>query len=228
MVTTTERGRDAANDRGRVLVVDDQSQVRDLLREFVEHLGYEASTAASGEQAIAAMATVQPHVVFLDLLMPGISGLEVLSVRPRASPHRAGDRHHREHPSGDRGSGPRWRRLRRRRKTDRPERPEGSGRPGHEAGGLPRGAPAHDGSRADAARMLTPDEPTVRERLRTLIHSGVLPRVPPTPVWARPCREPHPCTACGSVIAARETEFEIVTPARVILLHVRCMNLWPA
>ena len=46
---------------------------------FVEHLGHEASRAASGEEAIAAMATVQPHVVFLDLLLPGMSGLEVLS-----------------------------------------------------------------------------------------------------------------------------------------------------
>jgi CheY-like chemotaxis protein len=63
---------------GRVLVVDDQPQVLSMLREVVEHLGYEASTAASGEEAIAAMATVQPHVVFLDLAMPGISGLEVL------------------------------------------------------------------------------------------------------------------------------------------------------
>jgi two-component system OmpR family response regulator len=64
---------------GRVLVVDDQPQVLDTLREIVEHMGYEACTAASVEQAIAAMATVRPHVVFLDLLMPGMSGLEVLA-----------------------------------------------------------------------------------------------------------------------------------------------------
>ena len=48
----------------------------DVLREFLEGLGYEASTAANGQQAIAAMAIVRPHVVFLDLLMPG---LEVLN-----------------------------------------------------------------------------------------------------------------------------------------------------
>jgi len=65
--------------RGRVLVVDDEPAVLDVLREFLEDLGYEASTAANGEQAIAAMAIVRPHVVFLDLLMPGISGLEVLN-----------------------------------------------------------------------------------------------------------------------------------------------------
>jgi two-component system KDP operon response regulator KdpE len=60
-------------------VVDDQPQVLDMLREIVEHMGYEACTAASVEQAIAAMATVRPHIVFLDLLMPGMSGLEVLA-----------------------------------------------------------------------------------------------------------------------------------------------------
>jgi len=65
--------------RGRVLVVDDEPEVLDTLREILEELGYKASVAASGEQAIAAMATVQPHVVFLDLLMPGMSGLEVLA-----------------------------------------------------------------------------------------------------------------------------------------------------
>ena len=64
---------------GRVLVVDDQPRVLNVLRDIVEDLGYEASTAASGEQAIGAMATVRPHVVFLDLPTPGISGMEVLN-----------------------------------------------------------------------------------------------------------------------------------------------------
>jgi CheY-like chemotaxis protein len=64
---------------GRVLVVDDDPEVLEALREILEDLGYEASTATSGEQAIAAMATVRPHVVFLDLRMPGISGLEALT-----------------------------------------------------------------------------------------------------------------------------------------------------
>ena len=64
---------------GRVLVVDDDPEVLEALREILEDLGYEASTAASAEQAIAAMTTVRPHVVFLDLRMPGISGLEALT-----------------------------------------------------------------------------------------------------------------------------------------------------
>ena len=64
---------------GRILVVDDEPEVLDMLREGLERLGYEASTAASVEQAIVAMARVRPHLVLLDLIMPGISGLEALT-----------------------------------------------------------------------------------------------------------------------------------------------------
>jgi DNA-binding NtrC family response regulator len=65
--------------RGRVLVVDDEPEVLDMLRERLERLGYDASTAASVEQAIVAIARVRPHLVLLDLVMPGISGLEALT-----------------------------------------------------------------------------------------------------------------------------------------------------
>ena len=64
---------------GRVLVVDDESALRETFRAILEALGYEASTAASGEQAIAEMDTVRPDLVLLDLMMPGISGLEALT-----------------------------------------------------------------------------------------------------------------------------------------------------
>jgi CheY-like chemotaxis protein len=71
-------GARAVTDRGRILVVDDEPVVLDTLREMLQELGYDVSTAASSEQALAAMATVRPQIVFLDLLMPGISGLEAL------------------------------------------------------------------------------------------------------------------------------------------------------
>ena len=63
----------------RVLVVDDEPALRETLRAILEVLGYEASTAASGEQAIADMARVRPDLVLLDLMMPGISGLGALT-----------------------------------------------------------------------------------------------------------------------------------------------------
>jgi DNA-binding NtrC family response regulator len=64
---------------GRVLVVDDQPQVMGILRDMLQHLQYEASTAASAEDAIAAMVNVRPHVVILDLQLPGMPGLEALA-----------------------------------------------------------------------------------------------------------------------------------------------------
>jgi hypothetical protein len=72
------------------------------------------------------------------------------------------------------------------------------------------------------------DESSVRERLHALINGGVLPRVRPNRIWAGACREAHPCAACGSTISEGETEFDLLTPAGVmIFLHPRCINLWP-
>jgi DNA-binding NtrC family response regulator len=64
---------------GRVLVVDDQHQVRVILSDMLRHLGYEVSGAERAENAIAAIVEVQPQVIFLDLQLPGISGLEALA-----------------------------------------------------------------------------------------------------------------------------------------------------
>jgi DNA-binding NtrC family response regulator len=65
--------------RGRILIVDDEPAVRATLGELLQDLGYQVNTAADGQQAIDAMSAVRPQVVFLDLLMPGISGLEALT-----------------------------------------------------------------------------------------------------------------------------------------------------
>jgi DNA-binding NtrC family response regulator len=62
----------------RVLIVDDEEEITDLLQEMVDGLGYEASIARTGEEAIAAMATARPDVVLLDLKMPGMPGLDAL------------------------------------------------------------------------------------------------------------------------------------------------------
>jgi two-component system, chemotaxis family, chemotaxis protein CheY len=64
---------------GRVLVVEDQPQVMGILRDMLQHLQYEASTATSAEDALAAIIDVRPHVVILDLQLPGMSGQEALA-----------------------------------------------------------------------------------------------------------------------------------------------------
>lgn len=68
-----------------VLVVDDSPDLRDILVEGLEFVGFRTATAADGVQALAAIKRVRPHVVLLDLDLPRMGGLEVIRVL-RASP----------------------------------------------------------------------------------------------------------------------------------------------
>jgi len=62
----------------RVLVVDDEPQIRRALRTALGGHGYAVEVAEDGEGALAALAARVPDVVVLDLMMPGIDGLEVV------------------------------------------------------------------------------------------------------------------------------------------------------
>ena len=65
--------------RHRVLVVDDQAEDRNLLRRIIESQdGYEVIEAAGGQEAIALVKEVRPHIVVLDLMMPEVDGFAVL------------------------------------------------------------------------------------------------------------------------------------------------------
>jgi two-component system OmpR family response regulator len=67
-------GRDA---RGRVLVVDDERNITDLLSTALRFVGYEVAVAASGHAALAEAATFAPDLVVLDVMMPDYDGFEV-------------------------------------------------------------------------------------------------------------------------------------------------------
>jgi CheY-like chemotaxis protein len=69
---------------GRVLVVDDEVHVRQVLRDFLTTVGNEVATAASGTEALELVPTFQPDVVLVDMVMPGLSGVEVLDALRRA------------------------------------------------------------------------------------------------------------------------------------------------
>jgi len=60
-----------------VLVIDDEPQIRRALRIGLEHNGYSATLAATGEEGLDAAAQHPPDFVILDLAMPGIDGVEV-------------------------------------------------------------------------------------------------------------------------------------------------------
>jgi DNA-binding response OmpR family regulator len=63
----------------RVLVVDDDPTVADVVRTYLERAGLEVELAADGVSALAAAARTRPDLVVLDLMLPGLSGLEVCS-----------------------------------------------------------------------------------------------------------------------------------------------------
>jgi len=62
----------------RILVVDDNQSLRDLLKEFLTTKGYEVYTADNGENALSIVKKTRPHIVFLDIIMPGMDGIECL------------------------------------------------------------------------------------------------------------------------------------------------------
>jgi len=62
----------------RVLVVDDEPHIRTVLRGYLQADGFEVAEAADGAAALAVMRDQPPDLVLLDVMMPGIDGLEVL------------------------------------------------------------------------------------------------------------------------------------------------------
>ena len=63
---------------GKILVVDDDVGVCDLLCEFLTGLGYQVSTVTSGEEALVKAGGDRLDAILLDVRMPGMSGLDVL------------------------------------------------------------------------------------------------------------------------------------------------------
>jgi DNA-binding response OmpR family regulator len=61
----------------RILVVDDDVNVRDVVRRYLEHAGYQVELAGDGEEALRLAEKSEPDLVVLDLMLPGIGGLEV-------------------------------------------------------------------------------------------------------------------------------------------------------
>jgi signal transduction histidine kinase len=62
----------------RLLVVDDEPSIVDILQEFLGSMGYDIQIARSGEDALRRLGELQPDVVITDINLPGISGLDVM------------------------------------------------------------------------------------------------------------------------------------------------------
>lgn len=67
-----------------LLLVDDDRELCAMLAEYLGHEGYRVETVHSGEAALAALEQFRPDLMVLDIMMPGMSGLELLQqLRPR-------------------------------------------------------------------------------------------------------------------------------------------------
>jgi DNA-binding response OmpR family regulator len=62
----------------RVLVVDDELFVGELMKEYLSIIGYEVTAVSNGEDALSVFQQSPPHIVILDIRMPGMGGMEVL------------------------------------------------------------------------------------------------------------------------------------------------------
>lgn len=62
----------------KVLIVDDDPAVCNMLKKFLTKKGYEAIVALSGEEAIKKVKKEKPYAVLLDIRMPGMDGIETL------------------------------------------------------------------------------------------------------------------------------------------------------
>jgi two-component system, OmpR family, response regulator ResD len=64
--------------RGSVLVVDDEPTIAEVVSRYLERAGYRTRIAADGARALALIGSHRPDLVVLDLMLPGIDGLEVM------------------------------------------------------------------------------------------------------------------------------------------------------
>jgi DNA-binding response OmpR family regulator len=64
--------------KAKILIVDDNASVCFALKKFLVEQGHDVSTVLSGEEGIKKVAEIKPHIVFLDIKMPGMNGIEAL------------------------------------------------------------------------------------------------------------------------------------------------------
>ena len=69
----------AAKPESLVLIVEDEPESRDTLRELLELEGYQVETASNGKAALEVLETIEPCVVLLDLFMPVMDGWQVIN-----------------------------------------------------------------------------------------------------------------------------------------------------
>ena len=70
--------------RARILIADDEAHVREVLRHFLTRKGYLVSAVEDGRGVLDTVSTFQPDVIVVDMVMPGLTGADVLTALRRA------------------------------------------------------------------------------------------------------------------------------------------------
>lgn len=74
------------NSKKTILVVDDEENILNVIRSYLENSGYEVLTAQNGQAALQLFERFRPHLVILDLMLPDLSGEEIC-IRIRKQSH---------------------------------------------------------------------------------------------------------------------------------------------
>ncbi len=77
VVVTTPR---SAGRQPRILVVDDEANIRDLLTQEFTEAGYQVRTAVNGREAVRSVRAERPDLIVLDVMMPEMNGFDVAAV----------------------------------------------------------------------------------------------------------------------------------------------------
>ena len=68
-----------SKDKKKILAIDDEVDLLDIIHVWLTERGFEVVTASNGKEALKQLETIRPDLVLLDLLMPHMSGLEILN-----------------------------------------------------------------------------------------------------------------------------------------------------
>jgi len=71
----------------RILIIDDEVDLRLILREALEYIGYEVVEAGNGDEGLQHYRAAPPDLIITDMVMPGKGGLETIDELRRADPH---------------------------------------------------------------------------------------------------------------------------------------------
>lgn len=75
--------------QGRVMVIEDDREMRSLLEDFIQEEGYEVRSADNGSEAFRILAKDEFDLIITDVRMPGLSGLDILPGMRKLQPHSA-------------------------------------------------------------------------------------------------------------------------------------------